>query len=369
MNKTDAWMPLHIAAYVADTMRLTTLEHGAYLLLMMDYWRHGPLADDDRQLAAIAKVERRVWNRLVGPSIRGFFTAEQDGRLHQKRLDSERKRASDLSAKRSLVARKKNGPLSVPENTSKKPDFPIGSTAGGEHLQSVCTAFAHGLHAPLSRDLSSLRSEIQKVPELRSRCEAQARPEDAQRLLWSEGVATLRCLTKSDAGPARGQVGKLLKRAGKDHAAVLAMIRRAEIEQPDDALAWITAGLKGGGGKVVSGTVGCGDDPWGINAWISRQPDVKDGDVGGQTRKTINGWAVGHYAERLAEAAGLPEGCSVNWDCLGRLLRDDLGAIDEKPVLDAVRGQASRMEGAISSIAVFDATIRGAVARCHRRWG
>lgn len=107
-------------------------------------------------------------------------------------------------------------------------------------------------------------------------------------------------------------------------------------------------------------------DDWGLNEWIAKQPDVMDGVVGGRPCKTINGWAVGHYAECLADAAGLPRQSRINWDCLGQLLRDDLGMIDEKPVLDAVRSQAGRMSGSIGSMKVFESAIRTAVSRSQR---
>jgi uncharacterized protein YdaU (DUF1376 family) len=103
MSKTDAWMPLYIGDYLADTMHLSGPEHGAYLLLLMHYWRNGPLLDDDKALAGIARTDRKVWERDIGPAVRAFFVAE-GGRLHQKRMDSERERAGEISSKRKAAA-------------------------------------------------------------------------------------------------------------------------------------------------------------------------------------------------------------------------------------------------------------------------
>ena len=99
MSNGDRWMPLYVADYLGDTMHLTTLQHGAYVLLLMHYWKSGPLPDDQEALAAITKVDAASW-KGVWAKLCPFFTPNGDGSLHQKRMDKERQHWTDLSEKR-----------------------------------------------------------------------------------------------------------------------------------------------------------------------------------------------------------------------------------------------------------------------------
>lgn len=56
-------MPLYVGDYLGDTQRLTTEQHGAYLLLILDYWRNGPAPDDDLVLQQITKLNKAGWKK------------------------------------------------------------------------------------------------------------------------------------------------------------------------------------------------------------------------------------------------------------------------------------------------------------------
>lgn len=68
----DIWMPLYIGDYLKHTKRLSTLEHGAYLLLIMDYWVSGHIDNDDEQLARITGLSIKDWVKIK-PKITAFF--------------------------------------------------------------------------------------------------------------------------------------------------------------------------------------------------------------------------------------------------------------------------------------------------------
>jgi uncharacterized protein YdaU (DUF1376 family) len=105
-NKVDAWMPLWIGSYLADTMKLTTIQHGAYLLLLIAYWRErGPLNDDDEELASTVKASPKDW-RALRPKLEGFFLVD-GGKWRHGRADQELAKA--LEHKAAAVTKAKAG--------------------------------------------------------------------------------------------------------------------------------------------------------------------------------------------------------------------------------------------------------------------
>ena len=74
------YMQLYIADYLADTMHLSTEEHGAYLLLMFNYWQTGRAIPKNR-LPKIARVSDERWKELE-PVIKEFFEEDNDNWVH-----------------------------------------------------------------------------------------------------------------------------------------------------------------------------------------------------------------------------------------------------------------------------------------------
>ena len=85
------WMPFYPADYLADTRRLTTEQHGAYLLLLMDSWVSGALPDDDDVLARVAGLDAERWAQVRPVIVRYFQIA--DGQWMHARVEREREHA------------------------------------------------------------------------------------------------------------------------------------------------------------------------------------------------------------------------------------------------------------------------------------
>ena len=97
MTKPDVWMPFYPADYLADTAHLSLAEHGAYLLLILHYWRTGPLPSDDERLARIVRATPRQWVKIRN-QIATMFFVEGDTWRH-RRIDSEIDLAASRKAK------------------------------------------------------------------------------------------------------------------------------------------------------------------------------------------------------------------------------------------------------------------------------
>jgi uncharacterized protein YdaU (DUF1376 family) len=108
-------MPMWWDAYLGDTQHLTTIEHGAYLLLIGAMWRSGgSLPLDDKLIARTAKLTPAQWQRMQ-PTIMAFMTVVSGRRFTQAKLLEtmeavKRRRQSQTSNARAKWLKKKGRP-------------------------------------------------------------------------------------------------------------------------------------------------------------------------------------------------------------------------------------------------------------------
>lgn len=106
------YMQLYIADYLADTMHLSTEEHGAYLLLMFNYWQTGRAIPKNR-LAKIARVSSERWG-AVEESLSEFFIDNGTEWIHERIED-------DLAAVRETLAKRSSaGKASAQSRRNRK---------------------------------------------------------------------------------------------------------------------------------------------------------------------------------------------------------------------------------------------------------
>ena len=107
------YMQLYVADYLADTAHLTAAQHGAYLLLLFNYWQRGkPLNNSNERLTNVARMSSEEWAEAK-PVLSEFFTIDGDEWIHdriERDLDAVAKKSSKASdSGRVSAAKKRNG--------------------------------------------------------------------------------------------------------------------------------------------------------------------------------------------------------------------------------------------------------------------
>ena len=95
------YIQLYVSDYLADTMHLSTEEHGAYLLLIMNYWQTGKPIPKNR-LARISGLNDR-WHS-VEPSLTEFFKDDGESWIHG-RIEGDLKVAREAQEQRARAGK------------------------------------------------------------------------------------------------------------------------------------------------------------------------------------------------------------------------------------------------------------------------
>lgn len=214
-------MPWHIAKYLADTMHLTTEQHGAYLLLLAAGWmRGGQLSDDNGQLAAIARLPLKRW-LTMRDTIAAFYTISA-GAWRQKRQIEELEKAIALTNARS-EAGKRGG---RPKANDKQTESPTLANGLANNEQGVTPI---PLPKPSKEDSDASASASPSDSPL-----------DLKREIWRRGKALLgkHGVPESKSGPMLGAW-----RRDFGDLPVLQAMTAAEAEAPSDIVSFIAACL------------------------------------------------------------------------------------------------------------------------------
>lgn len=212
-------MPFYVADYLGDTGHLTTLEHGAYLLLIMHYWRTEGLPQDDGSLGAIARLSPREW-RGMSQKLAGLF---QEGWRH-KRIEEELEKFAVKSVARATAGR--SGGLAKAKQANGK------TVANARILPDISQRFA-------------LASSSESEPEPRKSSVVQEdngrrAPPDPDAELFRRGKELL-------GKSAGGQIAKLKALFGGDVAKTRALLEVASTK--NSAAEYVAAAIKRNAGK------------------------------------------------------------------------------------------------------------------------
>jgi uncharacterized protein YdaU (DUF1376 family) len=143
-----AWIAFYIGDYLKDTQALTTEQHGAYLLLLMECWQKGRLPPDAASRAAIARLPLSRWNKIGAP-VDAFFASDGTN----KRATAEIAKAEAISLKRAIAG------------------------AAGGHRSGVAKAVARGERA--KREASALPRPWQTARQNPGNGKANQNPESS----------------------------------------------------------------------------------------------------------------------------------------------------------------------------------------------
>lgn len=221
------FLQLYVGDYLADTLDLTTEQHGAYLLLLMTMWRHdASLPNDPAKLARIARVSARRWH-LVWDAI-GHYFYEDGHSIRNKRLDREHQKAVSISQKRSA-----------------------SGEAGGraKALKNKDAALANASVLPKHSQISDIREDIPSEDKSSSGPVA-VEGKSAEAELFRFGKSVL----GKNAG---GVIVNLRKACEYDDAYALQLLQKAAGKH--DPMEWINATIRASRDRPYRGVVNMED--------------------------------------------------------------------------------------------------------------
>lgn len=230
-DKVDAYMPLWIGAYLADTQHLTRDEHGGYFLLLMAYWRaKAPLTDDDKRLAAIVKASTKEWKALR-PTLSEFFQID-GGLWRHSRVERELADAMNRKIKASGKAKAAAEKRWSGEQNPVDKDAPSIAPSNAQAMPGTCPTTSTTTLPP--EDSVPDGTGGKPPPDA-----DQAETEKAE--MWRAARSLL-----NSQGMPKGRIGSFIGKLAQDYGQdiVLKVIRSSVVARPSDAVGYIKAACR-----------------------------------------------------------------------------------------------------------------------------
>ena len=209
------YMQLYVADYLADTSHLTVTEHGAYLLLMFNYWQRGQSfkAKDqqslNKRLATVARMSNEEWAD-VAESLAEFFNISPTEWVH-KRIDRDlqavhlKSTKASTAGKASAASKRAKKPANVPTNVPTNAEHPLQQSFNHTDTDTDTDTEAERELYAHANELIPLEGELQpESPQRRQpgRADPQEDPSAAPFAMFLEWK------------PARKRLGAMVLRAG-----------------------------------------------------------------------------------------------------------------------------------------------------------
>lgn len=140
------YFELYPGDYRRDTARLSLAEHGAYLLLMADYYAsETPLPAELAALCRIVGAQGKAEQQAVKAVAEQYFPIGEDGLRHNSRADRE-----IAKAQKRINAARENGSKGgrKPNPNKNPPGNPAGNPPGTRRATQQTTHSGEALHTP-----------------------------------------------------------------------------------------------------------------------------------------------------------------------------------------------------------------------------
>lgn len=167
------YLQLYPADYLADTMHLTTEEHGAYLLIIFNYWQTGkPIKS--AHLPAIAKLSNERWAD-VEQSLKDYFEISEDGFWIHHRIEFDLKAVKVKSTKASRA-----GKMSAAKRAARK----------ALEIKENPTDVQHTHNTPLNHTDTEADIDIEKEKkkETKKKNPLAVRPDYVDEQVWDDFI-------------------------------------------------------------------------------------------------------------------------------------------------------------------------------------